>query len=104
MEQRTLKAAYKFYCNKELIVAHSAEADIVATYEVLLAQLQRYDGVEIEDKDGKKFVPVQNDVEQLHKFTVLRQNVDFAVRMNYDEKGREIIKFEKTNEKRRRTV
>src|SRR3546814_563468 len=60
MEQRTLKAAYKFYCNKELIAAHSAEADIVATYEVLLAQLQRYDGVEIEDKDGKKFVTVQD--------------------------------------------
>src|SRR3546814_14109749 len=64
MEQRTLKAAYKFYCNKELIAAHSAEADIVATYEVLLAELQRSDGVEIEDKDRKKFVAVQHEVEQ----------------------------------------
>src|SRR3546814_15655293 len=100
MEQRTLKAAYKFYCNKELIAAHSAEADIVATYEVLLAQLQRYDGVEIEDKDGKKFVHVQNDVEQLHKFTVLRQNVDFAGRMIYDEQGREIFNFGRSEERR----
>lgn len=95
MEQRTLKAAYKFYCNKDLIAAHSAEADIVATYEVLLAQLERYADVEIEDKDGKKFVPVQNDVDALHKFTSLRQNVDFAGRMVYDEQGREVFNFGK---------
>ncbi|QEC52980.1 3'-5' exonuclease [Anseongella ginsenosidimutans] len=95
MEQRTLKAAYKFYCNKELIAAHSAEADIVATYEVLLAQLERYANVEIEDKDGKKIIPVQNDVEALHKFTSLRDNVDFAGRMVYDEQGREIFNFGK---------
>src|SRR5690554_2617427 len=95
MEQRTLKAAYKFYCNKDLIAAHSAEADIIATYEVLLAQLERYADVEIEDKDGKKFVPVQNDVDALHKFTSLRQNVDFAGRMVYDEQGREIFNFGK---------
>lgn len=95
MEQRTLKAAYKFYCNKELIAAHSAEADIVATYEVLLAQLERYADVEIEDKDGKKFVPVQNDMDALHKFTSLRDNVDFAGRMVYDEQGREIFNFGK---------
>ena len=46
MEQRTLAAAYKFYCDKDLINAHSAEADIYATYEVLKAQLERYDEVE----------------------------------------------------------
>lgn len=95
MEQRTLKAAYKFYCNKELLQAHSAEADIVATYEVLLAQLQRYENVELEDKDGKKYIPVQNDVEALHKFTSLRDNVDFAGRMVYDEQGREVFNFGK---------
>lgn len=95
MEQRTLKAAYKFYCNKELLQAHSAEADIIATYEVLLAQLERYAGVEFEDKEGKKSVPVQNDVEALHKFTSLRDNVDFAGRMVYDEQGREVFNFGK---------
>ena len=43
MEQRTLSAAYKFYCNKELTGAHGAEADVTATYEVLKAQLEKYD-------------------------------------------------------------
>ena len=66
MEQRTLKAAYKFYCGKEIINAHSAEADIEATYEVFLAQLQKYDGVEFEDKKGNKTIPIKNDINNLN--------------------------------------
>lgn len=50
MEQRTLKAAYKFYCSKEIVNAHSAEADIEATYEIFMAQLEKYEGVAFEDK------------------------------------------------------
>jgi DNA polymerase-3 subunit epsilon len=95
MEQRTLKAAYKFYCNKDLINAHAAEADIRATYEVLLGQLERYDGVEYIAKDGKVSVPVKNDVEALHHFTQVQKNVDFAGTMVYNEKGEEVFNFGK---------
>lgn len=95
MEQRTLKAAYKFYCDKVLENAHSAEADVRATYEVLLSQVQRYEGVEWEDKAGQKSVPVKNDVEALHQFTNINKPVDFAGRLVYDEHGVEVFSFGK---------
>lgn len=95
MEQRTLKAAYKFYCNKDIVNAHTAEADIRATYEVLLAQIEKYENTEFEDKAGVKSIPVQNDVDALHKFTNLNKVVDFAGRMVYDDQGNEIINFGK---------
>lgn len=95
MEQRTLKAAYRFYCNKNLDNAHSAEADVRATYEVLKAQLEKYEGAEYEDKYGKVSTPVKNDVEELHKFTNLQNPVDFAGRIVRDEEGKEIFNFGK---------
>lgn len=95
MEQRTLKAAYKFYCEKEIINAHSAEADISATYEVLLAQLDKYQDSEFEDKQGNKSKPVQNSVDALHQFTNMNKVVDFAGRMVYNDKGEEVINFGK---------
>ncbi len=95
MEQRTLKAAYRFYCDKSLDDAHSAEADVRATYEVLLSQLDRYQGVTWEDKAGNISTPVVNDVEALHKFTNLSRPVDFAGRMVFDEQGQEIFNFGK---------
>ncbi len=95
MEQRTLKAAYAFYCGKELDNAHSADADVIATYEVLKAQLTRYADREWEDKSGKRSVPVQNDVEALHRFTNLSRPVDFAGRMVYNEHDQEIFSFGK---------
>lgn len=95
MEQRTLKAAYKFYCNEDIVNAHSAEADIRATYEVLLAQLDRYKDQNFEDKQGKISQPVQNDVEALHNFTNMSKPVDFAGRMIYNENGEEVINFGK---------
>lgn len=82
MEQRTLAAAYRFYCNKELDNAHSANADTRATYEVLMAQLDRYPSL-------------QNDIAQLAEFSRQNNNVDFAGRLVYDDKGREIINFGK---------
>ena len=82
MEARTLGAAYKFYCDKDLIGAHGAEADTLATYEVLKAQLDRYP-------------ELQNDIEFLSKFTAQNNNVDFAGRMIYNDKGEEIINFGK---------
>ena len=95
MEQRTLKAAYQFYCGKNIENAHSAEADIRATYEVLLAQLDKYENVEFEDKKGNRSVPVINNIESLHLFTNMNKPVDFAGRMVYNEDGIEIINFGK---------
>jgi DNA polymerase-3 subunit epsilon len=95
MEQRTLKAAYKFYCNKEIINAHSAEADVSATYEVLMAQLEKYKDAEFEDKNGVKSKPVQNDVKMLHDFTNINRNVDLAGRIIYNDKGIEVFNFGK---------
>jgi DNA polymerase-3 subunit epsilon len=100
MEQRTLKAAYQFYCNKEIINAHSAEADTRATMEVLLAQIERYENVEYTDKKGNKSTPVVGDVEALHTFTNLSRPVDFAGRMVYNEQGEELINFGKHKGKR----
>ena len=95
MEKRSLVAAYKFYCGKELVNAHSAMADTKATYEVLKAQLDRYLGAEIEDKKGNKTVPIVNDIEKLSEFSSLTRNVDFAGRIVYDENGVEIFNFGK---------
>ncbi len=81
-EQRTLEAAYKFYCNKELVNAHSAEADILATYEVFKSQLDRYSDIE-------------NDMQSLAEFSSHNDNVDFAGRLVYDENKNVIINFGK---------
>ncbi len=95
MEQRTLKAAYQFYCDKQIINAHSAEADTRATMEVFLAQLAKYENQEWEDKKGNRIIPVVNDIEALHKFTNLNRPVDFAGRMAYNEDGEEVFNFGK---------
>jgi DNA polymerase-3 subunit epsilon len=95
MEKRTLTAAYKFYCQKDLTDAHSAMADTKATYEVLKAQLEVYEGVEYEDVKGKKSMPIVNDMEKLSEFSSYDQNVDFAGRIVYDEKGNEVFNFGK---------
>jgi DNA polymerase-3 subunit epsilon len=95
MEQRTLRAAYKFYCGKDIINAHSAEADIKATYEVLLSQLDKYEGKDWENKKGVISQPVQNSVEALHIFTNLNKPVDFAGRMVYNEENLPVFNFGK---------
>lgn len=95
MEQRTLKAAYKFYCEKEIVNAHSAEADTRATMEVLLAQLAKYEKTPWEDKNGNVAYPVVNDVEALHHFTNLSRPVDFAGRMVFNDDGIEVFNFGK---------
>lgn len=95
MEQRTLRAAYKFYCDKDIINAHSAEADITATYHVLLAQLDRYENADFEDKQGNISQPVKNDVHALHAFTNMNKPVDFAGRMVFNDNGEEVFNFGK---------
>lgn len=82
MEQRTLVAAYRFYCGKELTDAHSASADTRATYEVLLSQLDRYP-------------ELKNDVEALAEFSSGGRNVDLAGRMVYDDNHEPIFNFGK---------
>lgn len=83
MEQRTLVAAYKFYCEKELDGAHSAEADTLATYEVLKAQLDRYSDV------------LKNDINFLSEYTEQNRCADYAGRILYDKDGVEIFGFGK---------
>lgn len=95
MEKRTLTAAYKLYCNKNLEDAHSAMADTKATYEVLKAQLECYNGTEFEDQQGRKSAPIVNDVEKLSEFSCFDRNVDFLGRIVYDENGVEIFNFGK---------
>lgn len=95
MEKRTLAAAYKFYCQKDLVDAHSAMADTKATYEVLKAQLDMYKGVEFEDGKGVKTIPIVNDVGKLSEFSSYDQNVDFVGRIVFDENGIEVFNFGK---------
>ena len=95
MEQRTLKAAYKFYCQEDLVNAHAAEADVIATYKVLLGQLDMYQDREFEDKQGVKSKPVVNDVEALHVFTNIHRPVDFAGRMVYNDQNEVCFNFGK---------
>jgi len=81
-EQRTLTAAYQFYCKKVLMGAHGSKADTAATYEVLKSQLDRY-------KD------LENDVEKLAEYSSFNSNVDFAGRIVLDENGVEVFNFGK---------
>ena len=82
MEQRTLVAAYKFYCGADLVGAHSALADTQATYEVLLGQLKRYPELE-------------NDVEYLAKFSNIGKNLDLAARIVLDDNDVPVFNFGK---------
>lgn len=95
MEPRTLKAAYRFYCGKELVGAHEAAADTKATYEILLAQIERYEQTEYEDRDGNKSTPIKNDVEALHEFSYNHNNADLVGHIGLNKQGKEIFKFGK---------
>lgn len=95
MEPRTLVAAYKFYCQSDLTNAHSAEADVMATYEVLKAQLDKYQDTEYEDKDGKKSHPIINDVAALHQFSYVIKNADLVGHLVYNDKNQEVFNFGK---------
>lgn len=95
MEQRTLKAAYRFYCNKELDNAHSADADTLATYEVLMAQLDRYQDVEYTAPDGTVSKPIVNDIESLSRFSTVNPWADLTGFIGYDQQKREVFNFGK---------
>jgi len=82
MEPRTLSAAYKFYCQKELINAHSAEVDINATIEVFMSQLEKYN-------------QLGNNVDSILSVIGEDKIVDYARRFSFDEKGVEVFNFGK---------
>ena len=92
MEPRHLKAAYRFYCGKDLENAHAAEADTMATYEVLKAQLDKYEG------------QLKNDVTFLSNFSERQKIVDYAGRLAYNDKKEVIINFGKHRGKTAREV
>ena len=83
MEQRTLVAAYKFYCDKDLTNAHSAEGDTTATYEVLLSQLDKYEELE-------------NNIDFLADFSQRGGKfADLAGFVRFNDKGEEVLSFGK---------
>ena len=90
MEPRTLKGAYRFFMNKELEDAHSASADTMATYEVMMAMLDKYKDREYTDGKGVTSVPVQNDMQQLSVFSSHNKNADLLGQIVYDEDGKEV--------------
>lgn len=92
MERRNLEAAYRFYCGKTLVDAHSAEADTRATYEVLMAQLDHYPD------------ELANDMDALAEISRYNNNVDFAGTLVYDDQRQEIINFGKYKGKPLREV
>jgi DNA polymerase-3 subunit epsilon len=98
MEKRTLSAAYRFYLNRDLDNSHTAEADTEATMEVLLAQIERYEGQAVTDGLNNKIGEIKNDVETLSKLTSSGM-VDLAGRMVLNNKGQEIFNFGKHKNK-----
>ena len=94
MEPRTLKAAYTFYCGKELENAHAAEADTLATYEVLKGQLDRY-------ADDPR---IENNIDKLARFSVKQRTVDYAGRIVLNDKDEPCISFGKHKGKTAREV
>ena len=105
MEPRTLKAAYKFYCNESLTDAHDALADVRATVGVLQGQLKKYDGVDY--IDGDDFVtpaPIRNDVAALYDFTVNNHMVDVTQRLKYNPQGEIIFNFGKYSGRKVRDI
>jgi len=98
MEKRSLSAAFKFYCGKDMVDAHSAEADTEATMDVLFAQLERYENQEVTDGLGKKIGIIKNDMEVLHKLTA-SDLVDLAGRINRNDKGEPVFNFGKHKNK-----
>ena len=104
MEQRTLRAAYKFYCDKDLEGAHEALPDTLATVDVFLAQLERYKDKTVLDSRGETVGPVPSDMEELATFCRMRNNADLMGRLVYDDEGEVVFQFGKHTGKRVREV
>ena len=98
MEKRTLKAAYQFYCGKNLVDSHSAEADTEATMEVLMAQIERYENQQVTDSNGNQVGEIKNDMDVLGQLSSL-DVFDLAGRMIKNEKGEVLFNFGKHKNK-----
>jgi DNA polymerase-3 subunit epsilon len=94
MEKRTLSAAYKFYCDKDLADSHTAEADTEASLEVLMAQVERYGNQPVTDTHGNRLGIISNDMDALAALTS-SDVVDLAGRMIRNQKGEAILNFGK---------
>ena len=95
MESRTLSAAYRFYCKQELMNAHSAEADTVATYEILKSQIDRYAGTEYIDKSGKTVCPIENNISTLSDFSYYNKTADLVGQIIFNQDNAEVFNFGK---------
>lgn len=98
MEPRTLRAAMKFYCDRDFEEAHDALEDVRATIAVLDGQLQRYAGMDLTDENGEVIPePVRPDVDTLHTFTNDLRLLDATQRLRYNDKGEVVFNFGKYN-------
>lgn len=100
MEPRTLKSAYRYFCHAELEGAHGAMADTKATYDVLRAMLDKYQGVDYEDGKGNKSQGPTNDMKQLSEFSAHHKYADLSGQIIFDEEGKEVFMFGKHKGKR----
>lgn len=94
MEPRTLRAALKFYCGKELEFAHDALADVKATVDVLEGQIKKYEETDFTDAEDivwKK--PIRPDIEAIHKFTNDTKVIDVTQRLRYNDDGIIVFNF-----------
>ncbi len=98
MEPRTLSAAYKFYCGKTLEDAHSAESDALASFEVLNAQIAKYENTSINDKNNQPHQPIKNDMKALSEIT-MSNLVDLPGKMVYNSQGVPVFNFGKHKNK-----
>ncbi len=96
MEPRTLKAAVKYYCGKNLEDAHDALEDVRATVDVFKGQLAMYDGVDFQDENDNIIeAPIKNDMAALHDFTNDAKIIDATQRLKYDINGEVVFNFGK---------
>lgn len=96
MEPRNLRAAVRFYCDKDLENAHDALADVKATIDVFEGQLRRYEGQDYEDDDGKVFKnPIRNDMQAVFEFTKDEKVLDITQRLRLTPEGEVVFNFGK---------
>jgi DNA polymerase-3 subunit epsilon len=96
MEPRTLKAAYRLYCQKELEDAHDALADVHATLDVFKGQLMAYDGKDLLDEEGNLIeAPIKNDIQALHDFTNDLNFLDATQKLKVQPDGTVVFNFGK---------
>jgi len=95
MEKRTLKGAFKFYTGEVMENAHNAMADVEATYKILLAQINRYEGCQYHSEEESQLTPIVNDVQSLSTFSTMRKTLDYAGRIALNDENIPVFNFGK---------